>query len=66
MAERYGFELIDWETLPDTIKEIKSTEDEPYENVNWNDIIEYFQNRLSDCQTRLVLDNFPPENLVLP
>ena len=44
MAQTFGYELIDWETLPDTIKELKSTEDEPYDHVTWEDIIEYFQN----------------------
>jgi hypothetical protein len=58
--------VINYEELPEKIKTKKSTEEDAYENVTWEDIIEDFQEMLADKDAIFVIDNFPPASLIFP
>jgi adenylate kinase family enzyme len=66
LSDKYGFKLVVYEELPDIIKTKKSTEDEPYEKVVFQDILEEIKSYMEDPKQTIVLNGIPPENLVLP
>lgn len=65
IADSLKFKLINYEELPDQIKAKKSTEEEPYENVTWQDIIEELSSQTNNPNYTIILDGFPPETMVL-
>lgn len=58
-----GWEIIDYESLPEAVKARKSTDEEPYEDVDWQDIIDEVAYRLSLPGAKIVLDGPPPISL---
>ena len=64
-AEKTGYKLISYNDLPDIIKAKKSTEDEPYENATFDDIVSEIYSYMKDPLSTIILDGIPKENLVL-
>ena len=65
-SAKTGFKLVNYEELPEIIKTKKSTEEEPYEKVTCDDVLEEIRSYMQDPSSTIVLDGLPPENLVLP
>jgi adenylate kinase family enzyme len=65
-SEKTGFKLVNYEELPDIIKAKKSTEEEPYEKVTFEDILEEIFSFMRDPLSTIILDGLPPESQVLP
>lgn len=64
-AVKTGYKLVNYEELPDIIKAKKSTEDEPYEKVSYEDILEEILSYMTNPTDTIILDGLPAENLVL-
>jgi len=46
LYDLFEYEVVSYEELPEAIKARKSTEDDAYENVTWEDIIEEIELKL--------------------
>lgn len=65
-SEKTGFKIINYEDFPDLIKTKKSTDDEPYEKVTFDDILEEIFLNMKSLDSTIILDGIPSESLVLP
>lgn len=64
-SDKTNFKIINYEEIPETVKTKKSTEDEPYEKVTFDDLLEEIMFNMQSPESTIILDGIPPESQVL-